>query len=136
VIAGRYYFTLRYFITMIDGVGIDLLQTKRFAMLKDKSEFARNVFTEKEILQAAKFSRRDRIYATLFTLKEAILKAFGLGLHTGSFWQCIEIGKTLHATLSDPLLELARVNTETKLHVSTACTSEYALSVALAEMKE
>lgn len=121
---------------MVRGSGIDILATNRFRTLKNKPQFINSILTQKELAQASKYFRRDTFCAALFTLKEAILKAFGCGLHHGSFWQHIEIDQKLSPIISRPLFDSALEQPTKKVHVSFACTKNYTLSIALTETEE
>jgi len=118
---------------MITGVGIDILAIERFRTLRNKSKFISNVFTEKEIALSSVYSRRDSIYAALFTLKEAVLKVVGCGLRYGTLWQQVEIDHKLRARISGSLIEQTGKQPNEKIHASVACTRNFALSIALKE---
>lgn len=121
---------------MVKGSGIDILATNRFRTLKNKSQFINSILTPKERAQASKYFRRDAFYAALFTLKEAILKAFGCGLRHGFFWQHIEIDQELSPVIYRSLFDSAVEQPTKKVHVSFACTENYTLSIALTETEE
>jgi holo-[acyl-carrier-protein] synthase len=118
---------------MINGIGIDILRTRRFEKLDHKYGFINNVFTKKEVALSSIFFFRDRIYSALFTLKEAILKALGCGLQCGTLWQHIEIDHDLRCRISGPLLSSSAIKKDTRIHASVACTRDFALSIALKE---
>ncbi len=118
---------------MVKGSGIDILLTGRFAALGDKAGFIENVFTPREVSISSGFAQRKNFFPALFSLKEAILKAFGCGLHHGSFWQDIEIANDLSLKISHSMYDRAARPPVKRIHVSVACTKDYALSIALAE---
>ena len=118
---------------MMKGSGIDILRSARFDSLVDRTGFLENVFTPREISRSSNSISTKIFFAALFTLKESILKALGCGLHHGSFWQGIEIENDLSLKISHPVSELAAGPPVRKIHVSVACTKDYALSIALAE---
>lgn len=117
----------------MSGIGIDLLAIDRFAKLKNKSEFLRSVFTAGEMEQSSKCHSLYRIHAALFTTKEAILKALHCGLKQGAFWHDINIDRDMRPSLTGSLLDLAERQLVKKIHVSVACTRNYALGITLAE---
>ena len=118
---------------MVKGSGIDILATSRFCNLKHKSEFISTFLTPKEKKRARLHFRRDSFYAALFTMKEAILKALGCGLSRGSLWQHVELDTTVLPRISRSLIRLTGEHPVERVHVSVACTKDYALSIALAE---
>lgn len=120
---------------MIKAAGIDILAIQRFRKLTNEPAFINNVFTKKEIDRASTHYRRDRFHSVLFTLKEAILKALRCGLSHGSLWHNIEIDSDFNPTISGSLFRLSTAR-PARLHVSSACAREYALSIALAEIEE
>ena len=118
---------------MIKGSGIDILAAGRFCNMENKVEFINNILTPKEKKRSLAFFRRDTFYAALFTIKEAILKSLGYGLRHGSLWHHVEVDKRMVPRISRSLIRLAAEQPVEKVHVSVACTKDYALSVALAE---
>jgi holo-[acyl-carrier protein] synthase len=118
---------------MVKGSGIDILLTDRFESLENKSAFIENILTPNEVARSSRYARRNNFYAALFTLKEAILKAFGCGLRHGSFWQRIEIDSNMSLRISRSMFDLAARQPVKRIHVSVACTKDYTLSIALAE---
>ena len=67
----------------------------------------------------------------LFAIKEAIFKAFKIGLHFGSHWHDIGINRDLKVNLSGYLEKISK--NKTKVSVSKTCSKQYALSLALIE---
>lgn len=120
---------------MIRGLGIDLLAVERFAALKDKEGFSRNVFTPAETGLIDRAPEGARYQALLFTLKEAVLKAVGCGLGSGSFWRSVEAGADGDGSVktSGRAGQLAAAKAVTRIHNSAACTREQALCVVLLE---
>ena len=118
---------------MIRGLGIDLLAVERFSALDDKDAFSRNIFTPDERGRIEDSANRDRNAALLFTLKEAVLKALGCGLHYGSFWHDIEAGRDGSVKLKDRAGQRAAARSVSTVHASTAATRGRALSVVLLE---
>jgi holo-[acyl-carrier-protein] synthase len=121
---------------MMSGIGIDLLAIDRFAKLKNGSEFLGSVFTNRELEQISKCHPFYRIHAALFTIKEAILKALRCGLKRGTFWRDVNIDRDMRPSLKRSLLDLSKRQSIKKIHVSVACTRDYALGITLAETEE
>lgn len=65
---------------MIFGIGNDILEISRIAGLVIDERFVERVFTVEEQNYANMTARADEIYAADFSAKEAVLKAFRLGL--------------------------------------------------------
>lgn len=108
----------------------------RLLTLKDKEEFTENVFTQKEIGFARLLAYRDRVYALYFSVKEAVMKALGCGLHTGSFWRDIEIDDKSRVRTHGSIRDLAAAKSVKKIHAASARTKKYALSVVLLESED
>ncbi len=81
--------------TMVTGIGIDLVDVRRFQDIKEKDNFIRQFLTESEYSDAVQETRRDFFCARIFAIKEAIFKALGCGLHYGAYWHDIEIHQDL-----------------------------------------
>jgi len=116
---------------MIKGIGIDIITIKRFDTVKDKERFLKQFLNDEEISEANKNDNKNRCWATLFTMKEAIFKAFKIGLHFGSHWRDIRINKDLAVKLAGYLEKISK--NKTKVLVSKTCSKRYALSLALAQ---
>lgn len=116
---------------MIKGIGIDIITIKRFNAVKDKERFLNQFLNDEEILEANKSDNKNRYWAALFTMKEAIFKAFKIGLHFGSHWRDISITKDLKVNLSGYLGKISK--NKTKVLVSKTYSKQYALSLALIE---
>ena len=87
-------------------VGIDVLDVDRMLKLCDKNTFYNKYFTTKEteFLMAIKKDRRAQVLAGYYSLKEAFLKACGIGIGRGIDLKDIEIGYT---ELGRPVINLS-----------------------------
>lgn len=93
---------------MIYGIGNDILEISRIAGLVQDERFVERVFTAEEQIHATMTARADEIYAADFSAKEAVLKAFRIGLDGFSLVD-IEVLRNengapyieLHGTLKD-----------------------------------
>ncbi|MDI6786700.1 MAG: holo-ACP synthase [bacterium] len=67
---------------MIEGLGVDVIEVKRIkeATLRWKDHFLKRVFTKKELAYCQKKPNIYQHLAARFAAKEAVLKAFGVGL--------------------------------------------------------
>ena len=118
---------------MITGVGTDIVEIDRFRNLEQKAEFLEQVFTHTEIHSAPNGFSQDTFYATLFAVKEAILKALGCGLQQGSVWRDIQISHDWRPHLSGSLGRLAEEKLVSKIHVSHAHAGKSAVAFVLIE---
>ncbi len=125
--------------TMIAGIGIDLIETSRIRDTLDKfgDRFFRRVFTPKEVDYCKSMKFPDRHLAARFAAKEAVGKCFGTGIGGGLGWKDIEI---THSELGEPLVELHGGGLELaqrlgirEVRVSLSHTESYGCAVAVAE---
>jgi len=115
------------------GIGVDLVETVRFKKVKDKKEFLQQLFTDNEILAAKDKIKKDYHWATIFAIKEAILKALGIGLHYGSYWHNIEITKEFKVHLTGFIKRLVGKKGVSKIYLSHSCTGQHAISFVFIE---
>ncbi len=75
------------------GLGVDLVRIERFRafLRRDKQALLQRLFTREELAYC--LARKDPAphLAARFAAKEALLKAFGLGLRDGLSWQDMEV---------------------------------------------
>ena len=78
---------------MIDGVGVDVVETKRFqeAMNSWGNVLLEKIFTEKELLYSHSKKYQVRHLAARFAVKEAVAKAMATGWSGGFRWKDVEI---------------------------------------------
>jgi holo-[acyl-carrier protein] synthase len=118
---------------MVTGVGTDVVDIARFRALKERAEFFEQVFTPTEILRAPEGPSQDTFYASLFAMKEALLKALGCGLERGTLWRDIHITPDGRAHLSGALGQLAGEKSVSRIHVSHAFSKTSAVAFVLIE---
>ncbi len=80
---------------MIVGIGIDLLENRRFEQELARSEWlpADGIFTPEEIAYCTSARQSARCYAACFAAKEATLKALGLRLSDLGMFREVEVGQ-------------------------------------------
>ena len=118
---------------MITGVGTDVVEIDRFRNLKRRAQFLDQIFTRTEINNAPSGPSQDTFYATLFAMKEALLKALGCGLTEGSLWREIQINKDWIPHLSGVLRRKAEERSAGKIHVSHSHSENNAVAFVLIE---
>ncbi len=79
---------------MIVGIGIDLLENRRFEQELARSEWrpADGIFTPEEIAYCTSATKPARRYAVCFAAKEATLKALGLRVRDLGMFSEVHIG--------------------------------------------
>lgn len=118
---------------MILGIGVDIVAVERFKKLKDKQEFLAQVFSPNELIRAPKMNR-DMFYASMFAVKESVLKALGCGLSRGSFWHHINVSRDNNVSLSGPLLEMLPGGSTPGIRVSISGAVEFAIAYVIIEI--
>ena len=118
---------------MITGVGTDIVEIDRFRNLNRRTDFLRQVFTIGEIQGAAELPAQDTFFATLFAIKEALLKALGCGLQKGSLWTEIHITQDWKPELSGLLARLAEEQSVSNIHVAHSHSDKSAVAFVLLE---
>ena len=119
---------------MVLGIGADIVAVERFGKLKDKEGFLAQVFSSEELSRAPQ-ADRDRFYASLFAVKESVLKALGCGLSQGSFWHDIRISKDMRAVITGRLMRFVPEGSNPDIMVSHSSTREYATACVIIEIK-
>jgi holo-[acyl-carrier protein] synthase len=119
---------------MVLGIGADIVAVERFKKLKDKEEFLAQVFSPEELSRAPR-ANRDRFYASLFAVKESVLKALGCGLSQGSFWHDIRVSRDMRAVITGRLMKFIPEGSNPEIMVSHSSTREYATAYVIIEAK-
>ena len=117
---------------MVFGIGADIVAVERFKKLKDKEEFLAQFLLPEELDRAPKVNR-DFFYASLFAVKESVLKALGCGLSRGSFWHDIRVSKDLKISLSGPLFKLLPAGCDHAIHASVSGNGDFAAAWVIIE---
>lgn len=79
---------------MIIGIGTDLVSIKRIEDIYSRNglRFAEKILGENEQSDFMTTNHKVNFLAKRFAAKEAVTKAFGLGLSQGMRWQDIQLG--------------------------------------------
>lgn len=70
--------------------GIDVIQVSRIIKLI-KKQYTEKIFSREELIWANKFSDREKHLAGFFAVKEAVLKALGVGIEKLSYLSQISV---------------------------------------------
>lgn len=124
---------------MLLGIGIDMIEVKRIEEKIAKGKgFRELVFSPAEILYCESKTNRYQHYAARFAAKEALLKAFGIGLITDYQLNEMEIvndeiGKPSF-NFTGGTLTLIRQKDIKQIHVSLTHLKEIASAVVTIEI--
>ena len=119
---------------MILGIGVDIVEVARIeeSIARHGEHFLRRVFTEEEIAYCSKMKTPGPNYAARFAAKEAVSKAFGVGIGAELGWLEIEICRqengapfiALHGQAAD----FARLRGAGEIHLSLSHTAACAVA--------
>jgi holo-[acyl-carrier protein] synthase len=122
---------------MILGIGIDIADRGRFdkAIEELGDNFLDKMFTSNEKEYCNRQPDPASAYARLFALKEAAMKAMGVGLRDGILFTEIEIieGKEIEIRLSGKAEGILNSMGEVRLHSSAAYRDIVAAAVVIIE---
>ncbi|WP_455714331.1 holo-ACP synthase [Anaerosporobacter sp.] len=123
-------------ITLIIGIGVDLIEVERVEKACKNEHFLERCFTKREI----DLIREDiRKASDNFAVKEAVSKVFGTGLCGFSLTDIEVLRDKLgspYVTLYGNALKFANERGITKIHVSITNTNIYSNAFVVAEGKE
>jgi holo-[acyl-carrier protein] synthase len=130
---------------MILGVGNDLIDCRRIEASINRfgDRFLNRVFTSQECSRINQRVERVAGYASLFAMKEAILKALGTGLAKGIVWHDVEIFRepqqAPYVVLSGKALEHLKNQTlpgyKGQIHITASDEWPYAQAFAIVSIK-
>lgn len=120
---------------MIYGIGNDIIEIERIKKAILKEGFIRKVCTEKEIENLKKRGNREESYAGIFSAKEAIAKAVGLGVRNYSLTDMEilndDFGKP-YVLISEKLDKIIRERFGTyNIELSISHSKEYATAIVI-----
>jgi holo-[acyl-carrier protein] synthase len=118
---------------MIIGAGTDVVDIDRFRNLDDRAEYLAHVFTRGEIRDAPDGPSQDTFYATLFAIKEALMKALGCGLESVATWREIRITRDWRPRLSGSLRRLARERSVSRIHIAHSHSKKTVIAFVVVE---
>lgn len=124
------------FLTMILGVGVDIVLISRIERLITKPGFLKRVFTENECRRFEKLAFLPQTVAGVFAAKEAVSKALGTGF-SGFNTRDIEIlpdeSGAPHVTLYHGALERFSYLGGAVMHISISHEQSNAMAMAVLE---
>ncbi|VFP87160.1 Holo-[acyl-carrier-protein] synthase [Candidatus Erwinia haradaeae] len=121
------------------GVGIDIVEIIRIAstIRKVGDRFAERILSDAEFSQYKKNLKPELFLAKRFAVKEATVKAFGIGMRGGLAFNQVE---TCHDSLGRPylcLLKHAKIIAQTlcvtRIHVTFSDERQYACAMVILE---
>jgi len=125
---------------MIYGVGVDIVDIKRFTKVLNKMEerFISKIFTGKEIDECKTKRRWISSLAMKFSAKEAFSKAIRTGMRMGVRWKDIEIyhikGGAPQIRLYGKAQDICNEKGIKRVHLSLSDHGDYAISMVVLEV--
>ncbi len=123
--------------SLLAGIGIDIVEVARMAKAIDSEHFKKRVFTEREIEYCLGHGKQAaQSFAARFAAKEAVMKAFGTGLRGGTLQELEVFNDALgcpQVTLMGYWAALADQKNITKVWLSLTHTREYAAAQCVLE---
>jgi len=110
----------------IAGIGLDLVETKRFTTARES--LLKRLFNQSEIDYAKKFSKPEIHFSANFAAKEAFLKALGTGLSCGITWKDIELR---HKKTGEPFIVFRGKESPVLITISHTETTAGAIVILL-----
>ena len=73
------------------GIGVDIVENKRFNSLIKNDKFVKRVFSKNEIISSKKIIKKLSFFAKRFAAKESLAKALGTGFRNNLNLKDVEI---------------------------------------------
>lgn len=120
---------------MIYGIGNDIIEIERIKKALLREGFIKKLCTEKEIENLQRRGNREESYAGIFSAKEAIAKAIGIGVRTYSLTDMEilndDLGKP-YVLISEKLDKIIKERFGIyNIELSISHSKEYATAVAI-----
>jgi len=126
--------SIRFFINyMIKGIGVDVIEIDRIKKIGKNQRFLDQILTEKEKSLLSHPDVKDNQVAIFFALKEAALKALGIGLYYGYYWRFIDTSESSNLKLTGYLKEHADKNDIQKMTSTFAHTKKHVVAFVVLE---
>jgi holo-[acyl-carrier protein] synthase len=124
---------------VIVGIGVDAVDIAHMRTILERTPtFRTRCFTEQERTYADQRSDPTERYAARFAVKEAVMKAMGLGLGAFGFYDCETVIAESGAptlVLRGPALDHANERGVTNWHITMTHTETTAIAMVVAESR-
>jgi holo-[acyl-carrier protein] synthase len=126
---------------MIYGIGTDIVNIQRMqaSLTRFGERIAQRLLTINEMQKFRQHTRPAHFLAKRFAVKEAVVKALGIGMQQGISFQDIEVSSTSlgqpNLFYSGKVLAFMQMHQITHSHISIADEQEYAVAYVVLEMR-
>lgn len=120
--------------TVIVGIGIDLLNVSRFRQRLESPSFRTRVFTEPELAEAEMHGDPAEALASKFAYKEAVMKCLGAGVRQGVWFSQIDVtgeGARTRLDLQRCARDIADAFGQCYWHLSNSTNGDYVIAQAI-----
>jgi len=118
---------------MIKGIGIDIIEKRRFESNISDSDFIGQFIGPNELNEEISNPKNVEFIATRFSIKEAVMKALGSGLNQGYYWHDIEITNNGKVHLKGYFKNLADKMLVKHIHSSCSISKNYIVVLVILE---
>ena len=120
---------------MIVGIGNDIIEIERIEKAISKEGFKNKIYTQRELENIKKRGNRAETYAGVFSAKEAISKAIGIGVREFSLTDLEilndDLGKP-YVVVSEKLDKIIKSKKEDyQIEISISHSKKYAIAIAM-----
>lgn len=120
---------------MIVGIGNDIIEIERIEKAISKEGFKDKIYTQRELENIKKRGNRAETYAGVFSAKEAISKAIGIGVREFSLTDLEilndDLGKP-YVVVSEKLDKIIKSKKEDyQIEISISHSKKYAIAMAI-----
>ncbi|WP_324284212.1 holo-ACP synthase [Fusobacterium polymorphum] len=120
---------------MIVGIGNDIIEIERIEKAISKEGFKNKIYTQRELKNIEKRGNRTETYAGIFSAKEAISKAIGIGVREFSLTDLEilndDLGKP-YVVVSEKLDKILKTKKEDyQIEISISHSRKYATAMAI-----
>ena len=124
---------------MILGIGTDLIAVERFSPESTEQAFLERTFTQVELADCRRHKDPAECLAGKFAAKEALVKALGLGMRQGLWFNQIEVTNNEHGgphiEATGPTAAELQARGAQRIHLTLSHSAGLALAVVVFEGK-